>query len=62
MDRENRLIRPREGRVLGGVCAAFGEYFELDGTLIRLAWVLLVCLGGTGILAYIVCWIVIPEE
>src|ERR1700724_2167846 len=56
-----RLVRPRQGRKVGGVCLGFAEYFDLDVTLIRIAWVLCV-LGGFGILAYIVAWVVMPDE
>jgi phage shock protein C len=62
MDTEKRLVRPREGRWIGGVCAGIARYFALDPTLMRVLWILAVCLGGTGILAYLICWIVIPEE
>lgn len=56
-----RLVRPRCGRKIGGVCLGFAEYFDLDVSLIRVAW--LICLlGGVGALAYVVAWIVIPEE
>ncbi len=57
-----RLVRPRENRRIAGVCAGLGEYFDIDPTLIRVLWVLAVIFGGTGILAYIVAWIVMPEE
>lgn len=57
-----RLVRPREGRKLAGVCAGLGEYFDIDPTLIRVLWLLAVVFGGTGILAYIIAWIVMPEE
>lgn len=57
-----RLMRPRDGRKLAGVCAGLGEYFDIDPTLIRVLWVLAVVFGGTGILAYIIAWIVMPEE
>lgn len=57
-----RLVRPRDGRKLAGVCAGLGEYFDVDPTLLRVLWVLAVIFGGTGILAYIVAWIVMPEE
>ncbi len=56
------LYRSRTNRVIGGVCGGIGEYFGVDPTLIRLAWVLFVFAGGSGVLAYIVCWIIIPEE
>jgi phage shock protein C len=57
-----RLVRRRQDRKIAGVCAGFAEYFDLDVTIIRVAWVLCVVCGGVGALAYIVCWIVIPEE
>ena len=44
------------------VCAGIAEYFDLDPTLIRLAWALVCFLGGSGILAYIVAAIIIPSE
>jgi phage shock protein C len=59
---EKRLVRPKEGRWLAGVCAGFARYFELDPTLIRVVLILCVCLAGTGILAYLICWLVIPSE
>jgi len=57
-----RLVRPRQDRKIAGVCAGLAEYFDLDVTLIRIVWVLCVVCGGVGALAYVVCWIVIPEE
>lgn len=57
-----KLYRIREGRKLAGVCGGLGEYFEIDPTLVRLAWVLLVLLGGSGILAYIIAALIIPEK
>ena len=62
MDNIKKLVRPADGRMIGGVCAAFGRYFGLDATLVRVGWVLFAALGGSGILAYIICWIIIPEE
>ena len=62
MEEQKRFLRPRQGRVIAGVCAAFARYFDVDVTLVRVIWALLVVLGGTGILAYLICWLVIPEE
>jgi phage shock protein PspC (stress-responsive transcriptional regulator) len=59
---EKKLTRPRDGRMIAGVCAGMARYFGLDATLMRVVWVLAVCLGGTGFLAYLICWVVIPEE
>jgi phage shock protein C len=57
-----RLVRPRKGRKIAGVCQGFGEYFDLDPSLIRVVWLICVICGGVGLVAYIVAWIVIPEE
>jgi phage shock protein PspC (stress-responsive transcriptional regulator) len=62
MDSEKKLLRPRDGVMLAGVCAGFARYFGVDVTLVRLGWVFLVVLFGTGLLAYLICWIVIPQE
>jgi len=48
--------------MIDGVCGGVAKYFNIDPTLIRIAWVLLVLLGGSGILLYIVAMIVIPKE
>lgn len=57
-----RLVRPRAGRKIAGVCLGFAEYFDLDVSLIRVVWVICVVCGGVGALAYVLAWIVIPEE
>lgn len=57
-----RLYKSSSNRMLSGVCGGIGEYFNLDPTLVRLAWVLFCVMGGSGILAYIIAAIVIPEE
>ena len=56
-----KLRRSIDDRVLGGVCGGFGEYFDVDPVLIRVVWGILAVTGGVGILAYIICWIVIDE-
>ncbi|MDR0438100.1 MAG: PspC domain-containing protein [Bacteroidales bacterium] len=56
------LRRSTTNRVIGGVCGGIAEYFELDPTLIRLAFLILAFLGGGGILIYIVAWIIVPEK
>lgn len=57
-----RLYRSESSRMLCGVCAGIAEYFNLDLTLIRLAWALFCILGGSGVLAYILAAIIIPPE
>jgi phage shock protein C len=57
-----KLMRPRNDRKIAGVCAGVAEFFDLDVTLVRVVWLLALILGGTGLLAYVVGWIVMPEE
>lgn len=57
-----KLYKVEQGRMISGVCAGIAAYFNVDPTLIRLAWVLFSLLGGSGILAYIICAIVMPKE
>lgn len=59
---EKRLIRSRTDRMIGGVCGGLGNYFSVDPTLIRLAFVLLFVFGGSGFLLYLILWIVLPDE
>lgn len=57
-----KLYKSTTDRKLCGVCAGIADYFNMDPTVIRLIWVLVVFFGGAGILAYIVCALVIPDE
>lgn len=56
-----KLTRSVADRRIAGVCGGLAEYFDLDATLIRVVWLLLVLCGGTGLLAYIIMWIVVPQ-
>jgi len=62
MEMEKRLYRSRRDKVISGVCGGIADYFDLDSTIIRLAWVILIFLGGTGLVAYIIAAIIVPEE
>lgn len=65
MDEDARrppLRRSRTDRVLGGVAGGIARYFGVDPILIRLGFVLLVIAGGSGILIYLIAWLIIPEE
>jgi len=59
---EKKLTRPMGSQWIAGVCAGFAKYFGIDVTLVRLLWLCSVILAGTGILVYIICWIVMPKE
>ncbi len=56
-----RLIRPKSPRILGGVCAAFALHFGWELQLVRIVTAVFALFYGIGILAYIACWIIIPE-
>ena len=57
-----RLYRSRKDRMIGGVAAGLADYFDIDPTLVRVLFVVALFLGGSSILAYIILWIVVPEE
>jgi len=61
MDFGKKLYKSGSNRMLCGVCGGIGEYFNVDPTLIRLAWAILAC-TGTGILAYFAAAIIMPSD
>ena len=52
---EKKLYRSSNDRMVGGVCGGIAEYFNIDSSLVRLLWVLFSLMGGSGLLAYIIC-------
>jgi len=57
-----KLFRSKKNRMIAGVCGGIAEYLEIDPTVVRLIWVLLVFLSfGAAIIAYIIAWIIVPE-
>jgi len=61
MSDKKSLKRSRTNRMLGGVCGGLGEYFDLDPTIIRIAFAALILLGmGSPVLGYILLWIIMP--
>jgi len=57
------LFRPRDDRMVGGVCAGLANYTGMDVTLMRVIWAVgTIITGGAGLLAYLVTWIIIPDE
>ena len=59
---EKKLYRSKSDKKLAGVCGGLAKYLNIDVTLVRLIWALVVVIGGAGLLAYLVCALVIPEE
>ncbi len=59
---ERRLVRPRTGRRIAGVCAGVAQYYGWSVTTVRLLWLLLFLFAGTGGLLYLILWVVMPNE
>lgn len=57
-----RLYRNVNDKMLCGVCSGLADYFNIDPTLVRLGWVIFCALGGSGVLAYIIAAIVMPQD
>ena len=62
MDATRKLYRSKTNRQLAGVCGGLAEHFNLDATLIRVLFVVLAVLGGSGIVLYLALWIIVPKE
>jgi phage shock protein PspC (stress-responsive transcriptional regulator) len=62
METTDRLYRSTTDKVIGGVCGGLGNYLNLDPVIARILFVLLAVFGGSGVLVYIILWIVIPEQ
>jgi phage shock protein C len=59
---QRRFVGSRTDKKIAGVCAGVANYLDLDTNMVRLVWLLCVLLGGTGLLAYVIAWIVMPLE
>ena len=59
---KNKLYRSKKDCVIGGVCGGIAEYFDVDSTLVRLLAILIFFFGGSGVIAYIIGWIIIPQN
>lgn len=59
---DKRLYKSNVNKMIAGVCGGIAEYFNVDPTIVRLAWVVFTCLGGSGLIAYIIAAIIIPQQ
>lgn len=59
---KKRLYKIENGKKLAGVCGGIAEYFDVDPTLIRLAWIVFTACAGCGLIAYIIAAIVMPKK
>ena len=63
MNDQKQLVRPREGRMVAGVCAGIGQFFGIDANIVRIIFAILtVFSAGAAALVYLVAWVVVPEE
>lgn len=62
MDKNKRLYKIENGRKVFGVCGGIAEYFGMDPTIVRLLWILLIFCAGTGVLAYFVAALIMPNK
>lgn len=60
--RPRRLYRSRSDRIIAGVCSGIGRYVRVDPVAVRFIWVVGILLGGVGVLAYLLAWLIIPSE
>jgi phage shock protein C len=57
-----KLYRSETNRMIAGVCGGLAKFFNVDATLVRLVFLLLFFLGGSGFLLYLILWIIVPQE
>jgi phage shock protein PspC (stress-responsive transcriptional regulator) len=57
-----KLERFPDKGVLGGICYGLGEYFNIDPVIVRIAFVILFFVGGGGLLAYLIMWLIVPKS
>ncbi|MEK6853209.1 MAG: PspC domain-containing protein [Nanoarchaeota archaeon] len=58
-----RLYRSRNDKVFGGVCGGIAQYLDVDPVVVRLIWAVFSLVSmGMGVLAYLIAWVIIPEE
>ena len=59
---KKRIYKVEDGKKVAGVCGGIAEYFNIDPTLIRVIWAILILVYGTGLLAYLICAFVFPKK
>lgn len=59
---EKKRLTCSNNKMIGGVCAGLAEYLDIDPTIVRIVWVLMVLFAGFGILLYIILWLIMPKQ
>jgi phage shock protein C len=62
MMNSKRLYRSQRNQQIAGVCSGLAQYFGIDPTVVRLAFVLFALMGGPGLVLYLIMWLVVPLE
>ena len=57
-----KLYKTEQGKMVCGVCGGMAEYFGIDPSIVRIGWVLLSFAYGSGLLAYIIAAIILPDK
>ena len=57
-----KLYRLKHDRMIAGVCSGLAEYFDIDPTIVRLAWIVVILFAGVGLLAYLIAIFIVPEK
>lgn len=57
-----KLYKSNSNKIIEGVCGGIAEYFGIDATVVRLAWIIFSAMGGSGVLAYIIAMLIIPQS
>ena len=58
---ETKKLKRSSNKMIGGVAAGIAEYLDVDPTIVRIIWAVSVIFAGFGLLAYIICWIIMPS-
>lgn len=62
MNSDKRLVRSSSQKMIAGVCGGVARYLGWDVTIVRLLWIVLTLAGGSGILIYLILWLVMPQD
>ena len=62
MNTDKRLVRSSSQKMIAGVCGGVAQYLGWDVTIVRLLWIVLTLAGGSGILVYLILWLVMPRD
>jgi|GEM_PF-672670 len=57
-----RLYRSRREKMIAGICSGLAEFLNIDPSIVRLVWIIIIFLGGLGIVLYLICWFIIPSN